>query len=807
MSVPSLSHRAPLLSRRFSVESTLFSTISTDVFKVVGKDNPVPAVLLIVRGGIPVEDPAAIAFAQRIRSLTSAGLCSYTEVGVDDDNVAFVVLPQAEGASISSGRIEGVEAERRFLSAARLIARFHDAGFACGDLSPHSWWLNRSGEISLLAMCGIPVVRPDKSTYPSGAEALTWREFTAPEILAGGPATPSSDVYSLGCLGQKLLKQFMTTDRGSYLQAIFAEALTPDPLLRPVSAAMFLEQILETRTRHNEAMSMPRAAQRARVAASARGAIVALNPVAVQTAKSGSTTADKHIEDGGLPSKSNNATSSSSVGKHSQSRPLVVGVLGVLVFVSFLVGTRLATSHQKNQQERTGQEAQLEMVAGNLALEQAVRALANPETSIAERQLQVEKLTNSDDPLAHELLVKAALAAASEEQRLLAERGIVERARRLGMLRTAEQGRLYLRSMTETILPAEYEPVLRLMNANLPKQARLSFLKQVFAHDSDLATRLTAASGLDLNDPSLTTLLAQLVGERTKIDDTSGKSLLALLLADRDLSTLYGDDVVQRRDQLTLADLNWVLPILADRNDAAIRPLANFALEKGAVPPIRAVFLELMRDRSDLSSEVLAALVRASTEKSTMEDIASLGRWIDTGAERALLALCATIPPGDPRALEAFDTMAGRTGTSEPASSMVQWIRDSRWAERERFIRAVGVLSFADRLSRAELERAIPGFGNVLKEPELLEVLVRQSTPEVSSILVAKFGDKFGMGGLVNLLSHPDKEVRLAAIKGLKDVNEALVLRLIVQKYQTEKDPDVAEAYRQTFWVIRERNK
>ncbi len=800
MNVPSLSHRAPLVSQRFIVESKLFATVSTDVFKVVGKDNPVPAILLLVRGGIPVEDPAAVAFAQRIRSLVSAGLSACIEVGVDEENVAFVVLPQAEGASIVAGRIEGVEAERRFLSAARLIARFHDAGFSCGDLSPNSWWVNRSGDLLLLAMCGIPLVRDDQSNHPATGEDPTWREFTAPEILAGGPASPAADVYSLGCLGQKLLKQFMVTDRGSYLQSVFAEALNPDPSLRPTSATMFLEQILVSRTKHNEAMSMPRASQKAKASSS------------------GGSTLSLHVAKSGLPSTpstdigesaADQGTSSGGASRSSpmSARPVVVGVLGVLVIISFLVGTRLATSHQKNQQFQTGQEAQLEMVAGNLALEQAVRALSNPETSIGERQLQVEKLTNSDDPLAHEVLVKSALAALSDEQRLLAERGIIERARRLGMLRAAEQGRLYLRGLTETVLPAEYEPVLRLMNANLPEQARLSFLKQVLAHDASLATKLTAASGLDLQNPSLTTLLSQLIAERTKIEDTAGKSLLALLLADVELSNLYGDDVIQRREQLSMADLNWVLPILADRNDVAIRPLANLALEQKSVPPIQAVFLELIRDRSDLSAEVLTSLVRASTEKATMADIASFGRWIDIGAEKALLALCATIPAGDPRALEAFDTMAGRSGSLEPASSMVQWIRDTRWAERERFIQAVGVLSFADRMSQRELEQAIPRFSNVLKEPALLEVLVRQSTPQVSSLLVAKFGDKFGMGGLVNLLSHPDKEVRLAAIRGLKDVNEALVLRLIVQKYQTEKDPDVKNAYKENFWVIRERNK
>jgi hypothetical protein len=300
-------------------------------------------------------------------------------------------------------------------------------------------------------------------------------------------------------------------------------------------------------------------------------------------------------------------------------------------------------------------------------------------------------------------------------------------------------------------------------------------------------------------------LLSQLVAERTKLRDTKGKSLLALLLVDPELAALYSDDIVQRREQFSLPDLTWVLPILADRNDDAIRPMASLALERSAVGAIPATFLELIRDRADLTPALLASLVRASTGKATVDDVAEFGRWVDTGAERALLALCATLPVDDPRALEAFDTMAGRSGSIEPAASMVQWVRESHWADRKKYIQAIGVLSFTDRLGREELESIIPRFSSVLKEPTLLELLVRQTGPAVSSMLVSRFGNNFGMGGLVNLLTHPEKQVRLAAVKGLKDVNEALVLRLIVERYQEEKDEDVRNAYRTNFWVIRDR--
>ena len=817
MVLPSLTHRAPLIAGRFVIESKLTATLSTDIFKAVSKAQATPALVLTIRGGILLADPAAAEFAQRIRTLSNAGLCHCTEVGVDDENNAFVIMPPVEGVAIASGRVERAEGERRFLSAARIIAKIHELGLCCGDLSPESWWVSRSGEVYLLAPCGIPIIdseKRDKSSpdrrhidrRPSLDEDSDWGELLSPEVLAGQSPTASSDVYSLAALGKKILAAFLVSDRGAYLGPIFSAAMSPDPLLRPVSAGMFLEQIQLARSENNTAVATKKSSL-VTTGSSAEN----VKHIAVQVGKTlgirsaaSEQSADPHN------------VSSSDCGKNrssiSGSRPLVVAALGFSIVASFLLGTGflgigLVSRQQQNSPQLADRSSQLEMVLGNPTLEQAVRVLTNSASTFPERQVELEKLTNSDDPLAHELLVRTALGASSDEERLLAERAIVERARRLGMLRSAEQGRTWLRSLQETTLPAEYEVILRLLNANLPHEARLSFLKQVLAHDADLAVRLTAAEALDLPNSGLTELLAQLVSDRTKLPDAIGKALLPLLLADPELAELYGDDVIQRRDQLELADLKWVLPILADRNDSAIRALANLALERSAVSPVRVVFLELLRDREDLSPDVLATLVRASTDKATMADIAVLGRWIDTGAERALLALCATLPKDDPRALEAFDTMAGRSGSVEPASSMVEWIREDRWAQREKFIQVVGALSFADRMTRAEIDETLESFGGTLRDPGLLEVIVLHSGPELSGLLVARFGDKLGMGGLLNLLSHPEKQVRLAAIKGLKDVNEASVLRLVLEKYQQERDSDVKQAYQDNFWVIKERIK
>jgi hypothetical protein len=77
--------------------------------------------------------------------------------------------------------------------------------------------------------------------------------------------------------------------------------------------------------------------------------------------------------------------------------------------------------------------------------------------------------------------------------------------------------------------------------------------------------------------------------------------------------------------------------------------------------------------------------------------------------------------------------------------------------------------------------------------------------PRISQIIVQRYAGSLGLGGLINLLSDSAKEIRIAAIKSLKDYNDIGALKIIIDRYERERDPAVREAYRENFWVIKER--
>ncbi|MCB0340236.1 MAG: hypothetical protein KDD53_11560, partial [Bdellovibrionales bacterium] len=279
----------------------------------------------------------------------------------------------------------------------------------------------------------------------------------------------------------------------------------------------------------------------------------------------------------------------------------------------------------------------------------------------------------------------------------------------------------------------------------------------------------------------------------------------ALILAHPDLSYLFGDDVIQRREELEDTDLPWLLERLGERNDVFIRAIANLMLQRGLVPKVREVFVATIRDRSDLPAEVLISLVHAAGGNLVIDDIANFGRWYDTSVEQVLLAVCADVK--EPNILlEGFDTLTSRSLNIEPSSSLVEWIRDNHWNARGDFARAVGLLANLDAVGDEGIEEILQVFDRYAKDSRVIDILLESNNLALTERVIAKYRKMIGVGRLINLLVSDSKEMRLSAIEALKNENDIGALRLIIDRYEKEKDPDVRQAYEKSFWMIRERS-
>lgn len=791
----------------FSVQSLILSSRTADCYKAVDKARNNIVFLWMYREPLPLHSNDARQFYSRTRQIVAFDnppLTTLYTFAIDSTGVAFSAFPSIDGYSIISGRIDLVEGERRFVSALRVIERLHDAGVNCGDLCGSSFWQDRNGDVVFIGTMGTPSNEGSIALAPPDT-----LPFVAPEQRSGGVSSNAADVFALGVLGYHLLTKRFPYGEGNaalvsnydpamvppvssllsgappWADPVLFRCLDPDPSRRYGSAAEVLRAILEARKRAIEQENVP---------------IRLTSEPAIR--RDGQSTLTVRRE-GLMSSKAERRTEKTEPQKRGP-RPIL---LFIALFIGFSsIGVYLLR-HFGSTKVEDSQPSVLQALK-NLANIDATEALKILEGNapLDQKSQALESFVESTDPIAHDVLVKVARHADSEDLRRIVESKIVKRARSLGNVRSAEQVRGWLKKVdNETALPEVYEPVLRVLDNQLPIDARASLIRKIYARDPAIGMSLAGSLALDSKAPeAYQPVLAQLVGDQLKIDNASEYSTYALILANADLSLNYGDDVIERLKELPDADIPWLLGVLATRGDILVRPVSEIALERGLVSPLRERFLNIVSERKDLPGDVLLSLVRASGGVLQSGDFASFGKWYDVNAVTALLACLADL--NDEILLrEAFDTLAVKSFDSEPASSLVKWIRSNQWAGRARYAKAIGVIANSDLLETDVVVESLAVFKAHGRDRSIILTLAKSNDPTVLRLIVDEYPDALGLSGLLALLSHPNKEIRVVALKKLAKYNDVGALKLILDAYKKEEDPEIQDIYRETFWVIRER--
>jgi len=119
----------------------------------------------------------------------------------------------------------------------------------------------------------------------------------------------------------------------------------------------------------------------------------------------------------------------------------------------------------------------------------------------------------------------------------------------------------------------------------------------------------------------------------------------------------------------------------------------------------------------------------------------------------------------------------------------------------------VGVLAHSELCKDEDIKENFSALDPYIKDYRILNILFTSGAPRQIRLLVDKYETQLGIGRLINLLSNPDKEVRLVALGRLKglDLNRVELLKIIIENYEKEKDPDIRKVYEDSFWVIQQR--
>jgi len=139
--------------------------------------------------------------ARSVANLVHPGIVNVYDVGRDGDR-CYIVMEYVEGRSVKEMLAGGPLGVDRTIDIGVQVARAldyaHHSGVVHRDVKPHNVIVSPQGGAKLVDF-GIATVKGSSSVTESGA-VLGTVHYVAPEQARGQPATPATDIYSLGCV-------------------------------------------------------------------------------------------------------------------------------------------------------------------------------------------------------------------------------------------------------------------------------------------------------------------------------------------------------------------------------------------------------------------------------------------------------------------------------------------------------------------------------------------------------------------------------------------------------------------------------
>ena len=473
----------------------------------------------------------------------------------------------------------------------------------------------------------------------------------------------------------------------------------------------------------------------------------------------------------------------------------IIGAVIIIVIILFFI----FSGGNGNIVDQSASEQMLDVPAellsdNTLPSEQSKNSTEEAEI-LAEEEISKLQATISS-PSSFQGLIDIAVSAPSVKIRKQVEKVLISYLAEEGYSRTVAQLKVWLNKIRTKRIPKQYEDVLKSVDPSCPFDMRMKYFVSNFEKDNDFGLRLAVASGFDSEDlDGYQELIALMIGEITGKEKLDSYSVLGLILSQDTVSAIFSDEIQQNINKLKKNDILWVLP---ERNDLNTRAVADLAMKQNLLPPVRMSFLRIVRDREDLPADVLSTLISAAAGSLKVSNLISLNRWIDKDSEKILLLILADSKDQE-ITTRALEILASKSLTMEPSSFIVKWVKERHWAKRQNLAHAIGVLGLTDLMTNKEIKEAFYTFDIIPDAAsQLFKFYSKVGNAKVMLLLLDSYKDSIALNYKLLLLDNRNKDVRKVAISSI-DTNNAIALKIVLDHYQKERDPELRQVYKKHF--------
>ncbi len=793
-----VSRLAGQLSEYFLIENLVVSLRTGSIYKALDKYKRQSVALYRTRCPLGGNSPLLNRFVDRLSRTTQLGISNYSVLsyGVDASGYGFIVFPSMDGVAIVTGSVEASELERRFLSVLRFMDKLHTSGIPCEDFSCDSFFVERTGVLRFIGVVGS---FEGTSEGTSDLPSMDSLRYAAPELDATSEGTLRADVFALGILGYRLftgeypelgedgtyhnLPPVSAKNAGvsGWVDGVIATSLESDPSRRFASASEMLLRVNEWR--ESEALKdiLP-AVSGKELSKSQRLSSSGAVPILLGRGMGEGVDKPEHT----LTKKEKAKRSLGPLGWTS--------LIGLVLLIGW-ISCRIMIFVPQN-----AERASISVVPGDLTMAELADS-----TKGGNSVKRIESFVASDDPLAHEALLKEFQEASTPEVREYVWKAILDRGRRKGLVRGSDQLRAWAKSMGPEFSPSNVAPLLRCLEPGLPADDRDGVLRVAYATYPRLVMRYLAALAIDSKKPeSFQGIVSELSSQHAKIKDASAHSVFAVLLLVPEVYQSFLEDILALAVQIRDPDLLWVLENAAQENSSHISKLADLVLSRKIIESPRTVFLEVLRRGQQMPPSVVIALVRGALGAAEVENVSAVAQWLNKESFLSLAALAATASDDKVKEL-ALNAM-----TNKPQSDalMTQVIDFAKAHFKDHSLKSAGIVSsiaLQEFLSQQELSARLGKLEMLPRYKDFLSLLVAGASPKVVSVVLQDYGNDVPSSSLLPLLSSADKSLRVRAVDLLGKTNDVVALKLILEAYEVETDVDVRQAYEEKIVAVRER--